>query len=289
MPAASKVARMSKLLRLKRWVTLDEAARRITAICEETVTEADVLQLALEGHIKLAVHLINGACARACQKVDVSKIEYDQIPSFNGRASFDFPKNGRVFTLSNGLAYQVSKEIHPLGEGVWDLPLFGSERQSIEKQFQCLVGGPSVSSVVLDSVFVASTNGELFEIQSHASDFRGPAQTDVKSPWLDPGNFHPAGGLPEDSSIVVRANAIEEFESAMRDADSDKAEEKPLGPREKNTLLKLIWILCSSQKIDAKQPYKAAEIIKTEAELLGIDISIGTIAAKLEEANTLIK
>jgi hypothetical protein len=42
----------SKLLSLKKWLTVPEAARHLSNIFEEEVSESDVLRIALEGHLK---------------------------------------------------------------------------------------------------------------------------------------------------------------------------------------------------------------------------------------------
>jgi len=55
---------MGKLFKLKEWMTVADAARHISSLCEEEVNEADVLRLALDGHLKIAVNLVNGVYAR---------------------------------------------------------------------------------------------------------------------------------------------------------------------------------------------------------------------------------
>lgn len=54
----------SKLLRFKEWLTVPEAAKHLSAICEEEVSEADVLRLALDGHLKLSVNFVNHTYAK---------------------------------------------------------------------------------------------------------------------------------------------------------------------------------------------------------------------------------
>ena len=49
---------MSKLLKLKRWLTTEEAAKYLTGALSEPVTEADIFRLALDGQITLSVYFI---------------------------------------------------------------------------------------------------------------------------------------------------------------------------------------------------------------------------------------
>lgn len=54
----------NKLLTLKKWVTIPEAARYLTSIFNENVEEADVLRFGLDGHLTLSVNFINKASVR---------------------------------------------------------------------------------------------------------------------------------------------------------------------------------------------------------------------------------
>src|ERR1700739_3911097 len=55
---------MKKLLNLKKWLTVAGAARHLGILFGEDVSEADVLRLALDGHLTLSVYFVNGARGR---------------------------------------------------------------------------------------------------------------------------------------------------------------------------------------------------------------------------------
>jgi hypothetical protein len=55
---------MKKLLNLKKWLTVADAARHLGILFGEDVSEADVLRLALDGHLTLSVYFVNGARGR---------------------------------------------------------------------------------------------------------------------------------------------------------------------------------------------------------------------------------
>jgi hypothetical protein len=59
---------LGKLFNLKEWLTVADAARHLSIVFGEDVTEADVLRLALDGHLRLSVNFVNHARAR-CGKV----------------------------------------------------------------------------------------------------------------------------------------------------------------------------------------------------------------------------
>ena len=50
---------MKKLLKLREWLTVPEAAGHLSILFGEDVTEADVLRLALDGHLTLSVNFVN--------------------------------------------------------------------------------------------------------------------------------------------------------------------------------------------------------------------------------------
>jgi len=60
---------MSKLLKLKRWLTTEEAAKYLTGALSEPVTEADIFRLALDGQITLSV-CPTSACVRQIGVLD---------------------------------------------------------------------------------------------------------------------------------------------------------------------------------------------------------------------------
>jgi hypothetical protein len=50
---------LKTLLSLKPWVTIPDAARHLSILFGEDVTEADVLRLGLDGRLMLSVYFVN--------------------------------------------------------------------------------------------------------------------------------------------------------------------------------------------------------------------------------------
>ena len=73
---------MNKLLKFKEWLTIDEAANYLKIGIGETVTNADILRLSLDGHLKLSVNFVNHAQARRGNRVSKDKAEVTMMPSF---------------------------------------------------------------------------------------------------------------------------------------------------------------------------------------------------------------
>lgn len=132
--------------------------------------------------------------------------------------------------------------------GVWDLPMIGNEQLDIEHEYQNLTGGPAVTLQGLDGAFVEGRDGEICQLQESYDDNeyqpgssaaleklrrhiaeRGIEDAEAESllnrhkeqrkEFLEiqrkrtaKENYYPAGGLPEDAVIVVRTEALREFE-----------------------------------------------------------------------------
>ena len=279
---------MSKLFKLKKWLTVSDAARRLALTFGEDVNEADVLRLALEGHLKLSVHFVNGAYARPCVPVNIDQIEWDEVPSLDGKRIIKIPKNGRIWQDEQGF-FQVMRNVSSLDGEVWDLPMTGGERIDVEYRYQQLTDGPEVTAVTLDGLLVASTNGDLLEIQSHYGDGNYFKKDDLKKPFFHPDNFHPAGALPEDSVLVVRTEALIDFEQSQNGASN--AVEKPLHPTERNNLRKLVIGMAidgygyDPTALKSPLPKQIADSLA----LHGISITDDTVRKYLKEAaNTVL-
>jgi len=173
-----------------------------------------------------------------------------------------------------------------LENGVWDLPLDDGGRVDVERRYQALTGGPEVTTVVLDGVLVANTNGGLYEIQSHFGD-NPHFNKELKKPYDHPDNFHPAGGLPPDSVFVVRTKVLAEFEKLIREDSqavdaADKSQDKPLSTVERKTLLTIIAALCHYSAIRHQERGTAKQIEKLTVDI-GTHVTDETILKFLKQ------
>jgi len=158
---------VDKLFKLKEWLILADAAQHLSAVFGEDVKEADVLQLALNGHLKLSVRFVNGTRA-LCGRV----VPLEDAETFEVRENLNSGKTIKVtrgLQIREGEILELDKEIRTL-EGVWDLPMIGAERLDVEHDFENQTGGPAVSLICLDGVLVEGLDGTLCQLQSHFSD-----------------------------------------------------------------------------------------------------------------------
>jgi hypothetical protein len=194
---------MSKLFKLKEWLNVGDAAKRLSVLFGEDVTKTDVLRLALDGHLKLSINFVNEAKVRGGEIVSWNETEWapfylggqDEKPAWWGRilskkAAELPPKLAELLAewkvdeiLNDGDFHPGMMSIHIGGErflnlydeaktiqGVWDLPMIGGEKLDIENVCQSTEGGPEVVLLHPDGVFVESQNGEICQLQQYFED-----------------------------------------------------------------------------------------------------------------------
>jgi hypothetical protein len=72
---------LKRLLKLKDLLTVPDAARHLSILFGEDVSEADVLRLALDGHLTLSVHFVNHATAQCGKTIPLADAEIVEVPN----------------------------------------------------------------------------------------------------------------------------------------------------------------------------------------------------------------
>jgi hypothetical protein len=324
---------MKKLLKLKEWLTLPDAAKHLSIIFDEDVSEADVLRLALDGQLQLSVYFVNQAAARRGKMVPLSEAKKTPgIPlGLDGKPfeSDEVIRGLRIFYKDpdgheEEKVVQFDEEIVFI-DGIWDLPMQGNGRLDVEHKYQMLATGVKVTDVNLDGTYLWGLDGELWELQSNFNENKFQKGSlahleklqakivdenieeseakrlldqhkEARKSFLEKKksghaqeNYYPAGGLPEDSVLVVRTEALRNLEQKGIEAP-EQGTEKTLSTTERNTLLKVIGVMAKKgYGHDLSKPYEAAGEIEKDAEELGIKISNDTIANKLKEAKKIME
>lgn len=250
---------LGKFSSLKKWLAVPEAARKLSFVFKEEVTEADVLRLALDGHLKLSVRLASGAYVKRCNTISHSeKLEMQKvIDSFKAKIEQQL-NDGKVLInaevqaklkdelggLSNLLLLKEDRVLAVIGEIVqlapdtYDLPMDGNERYCVEKICQALTGGAPPTLATHNGVLVTSHDGcQYFQLHGihgmHAVDRKIPSPPSMKDAI-----FYPIGTLPEDADLVVRTDVLLEFEQSINGAPATT--DATLHPKEWDNLLKMV-------------------------------------------------
>src|SRR5690349_8789374 len=121
---------MSKLLKLKEWLTVPDAAQHLSILFEEGVSEADVLRFALDGHLRLSSYFVNHTTAKRGQVVGYEQAEWGEFPADLVATMPNVPDEAkgkslpymRSLNIDGKRFLNLSDKISTL-DGVWDLPM----------------------------------------------------------------------------------------------------------------------------------------------------------------------
>jgi len=246
----------SKLLKLREWLIVPDAARHLSNIFKEEVSEADMLRLALDGQLKLSVYFVSHAHAIRGEVVSYGKKEKEINGGlFRKKINID---NDRYLNLEGAVT---------IIQGVWDLAMVGNERLDVEKKYQTLTNGPKVTLIGFDGAFVTDENGEIYQLQDSLAQMHitNSIQNQVNIEEEKPEEllsqhkkdreeyvnerkekntadvYYPAAGLPQGSVLVVRTKALMELQERLSQEELKKR--KPLDIREERTYLNIIGAL----------------------------------------------
>ncbi|MEY8689642.1 MAG: hypothetical protein AB9M53_07165 [Leptothrix sp. (in: b-proteobacteria)] len=258
---------MSKLLKLKEWLTLEDAAKHLSNMFSEEVSVADLLQFCLHGHLTLSVNIINGAKAKFGKITPIEETDWTFLPGFGDIDSIRVP---------NGILIDSNRILKPSGEvasitGIYDLPMIGGEALDVQHKYHQITGGPAVTLHCLNGVFL-----KLDDIYYQMQDQFNKGKRSKS-------NYYPMACLPDDSIMVIRTAELLRFQST---ANEDLKSNTEIGTREKDTLLKLvIGMALAAYKYDPSsgKSHVPAEIA-SDLQGLGIPMTDDTVRKWLKEA-----
>lgn len=304
---------MGKLFNLKKWLTLPDTARHLTLLFGEDVTEADVLRLALDGHIRLSANFVNSSLAMSGKTVPIAEAKFQDVPSLDGDGMVRLYHGPELFFNEASHIFQYESTV--CLQGVYDLTMFGAETLDIEYEYQRMTDGPEVTSVYLDGAFVEGVGGQIFQLRRCFNDNEVglgsyaklmELKKDIADKKYEPAEAerllnkheddrkkffgkkekkgitdgHYPTNLPEDGVLVVRTDALREFEQKLIDKQSES--DKPLKSNERNTLLTIIAALCNYSDIKLDAHGTATQIAKLTQEI-GASVSDDAVREALKK------
>lgn len=234
---------MKKIFKLKEWMTVPAAAKHLSQILEDEINASDVLQLALDGHIKLSVNFPNGAKARLGKITPYKEVPVLELPPIgegaathylNGYPLEQYRSTDEINEETPFICFD--KEVVSI-EGTWDMAMMGNERIDVEFALYQMIDGPEVTMVNIDGTFLNRPDGTWASLQDKFDD-KVVKDHDGKEKILK-GGYFPSGGIGDDCLMVVRTSEL----VGLQDRMNGKSEEKPIGSRERSTYLNIIGVL----------------------------------------------
>ena len=248
-----------QLFKLKKWLTVKDSARHLSTILAEEVSEADVLRLALDGHLRLSINFVNGAKAKCGQFVE--EMEWKEIqPEKAAKAGLP-PRIRKYLDLGDELYLKLGKKVTTI-KGVWDLTMFGGEKLAVENEYQQLTGGPPVKGICWEGAIVEGQDGQICQLQNSFIPVESETpQGDKKKTRV---SYYPADVLPFDSVLVVRVSALLNLQERLSE---ESVERKPLKGRAETTYNNIIGALLEFIAGDSPGMEKHPDF-KSEAKLI---------------------
>ena len=231
---------MPRLIDQKEWLTLREAANHLsTVFSEESVTEADILRLALDRKITLSVKLVNSVLAqpvnivsRGQARVDVFRV-YDDRPLEPEFIARDIERS-KLLDMGDEIEQGIndgSIDIEIVGKrfgdkviefgevtsisGVSDLPMLGDESLVVEAAWHASTDKAQVTHPRLWGVFVKDEDSNVYQLIYNANAIGGFDDYLSRSEEDREPDYYPLEDLPDSSSFVVRVQALRKFEADL--------------------------------------------------------------------------
>lgn len=269
---------MSKLFKLKKWLTLKDAVSHLAIVFDEDITEADIFRLALDGTLTLSLFLPIGISA---YRAEMRPFPADHDESL--RASM-ISRNGGIDCLT------ITTDETIWLKGVVDLSMMGGEKFIIEAAYY------ERQNVTIERHYggggiIVEQSGQLFELtQMYDAETRGKIYQTLVNQDQDHDQmlrdfarmaYVSLISFPEDGLLIVRTDALLELEKSVNN-DQEKKPEKLLSSTERTSLLTIIGSLCDYSKIKYQERGAAAQIARlTEAS--GTPVSEDAISKALKK------
>jgi len=262
-------------MKLKRYLSLNDATNYLSAALEEQVSVADIYELSLEGHLAISIRLTNQAYAKKVSIVPERELKGGEQQAKPVQAD------------------EVEEQVHILN-GLYDLAMIGEERFELRKLYQREVEGdcPVLSELsgfyvkhegciykLLESLPVTKSEGSQISKEARLesllkakgltsqSQFDDPLTvfeslsvneieqiTELVNPFSESEKSSPIKLDRLSYQFVIKTSELHRFISLINNSPTSNInEEKPIHPPEKRSYLKLISVLLHGHKIDPTQ------------------------------------
>jgi hypothetical protein len=272
---------MSKIFKIKEWLTLDDAANHISNVLGEPISLSDIYKLALDGHLKLSLMFVNGAKAKRVRLVKSEDVEYKQVvprmPNVPNGKCFHVPHNAKMQISKDYWIQKVEPELISIG-GVWDLAMIGAELADITNRYHQVTSSHTVKIPRFTGHYLQK-GGETYQLQVRQERFPESGEDNasiapnaqdenerlslqdmrlmLKRPYRPP-QYSVASKLADyEHTLVIRTSEINRFIQSLEDAPQ---EAKPLHDKERTTLLILLGSILKKANFDLHERGIAGKI-----------------------------
>lgn len=305
---------MSKLFKLKEWVTIKEAAQHLSIVLSEEVLEKDVLRLGVDRKLKISVNFLNQTSARKFNKVarenlkehllkisrkcksESAQIIYITNNGVSASSMLNLSGSGFEKLIAHNLA-SIDENISDKGKKPHQIKqeiaicFFDHHAEYIDGNNTGLIG---IYDFVHDNEVIMQEYSNLID-GPEANHYRsGPTGmlfqdldgnlfclADVKyADDFSSCEIRPRTELPDSTLLVVRT---EELSSFCESLNTSSSSEKSLQTKERKSLHLIIAALIELAEYDIEHPYAAAKEIMYKIKESS-HITENTVATHLKAA-----
>jgi hypothetical protein len=231
---------LKKLLKLKNWLTLPEAARHLSEVLGEPVNEGDILQLAIQNKLMLSVMFPDGIRGQECEAVPEEDLTFTEVSSIDGKGTVLIPNPPIAFYDPSGVAYtEKSRTFWLETDSPFELTMLGGEAASVEASYWSFATGKAHEAGMSPWGTFVKQGKRYFKLMDALPSVLVPGER-----VGPPKDYYGLGQLPSSAVFVVETMNMLRFEQSIEEASASKVdEEKPLKSRERNSLLTIIGAL----------------------------------------------
>lgn len=263
---------MSKFLKLKEWLSLEEAAQYLSISLGETLSKKDLLKFGIDGHLELSIYfseitpLMLGFFAdnqymESKSNSSLCSLEYQgKDATFENDNESDLigdekqRKMGPLEPLNDEISFvPVEGNVCVNGIGCWDFAMIGTGKNFVIDEYNKYEGVVKIANEDLKD--------EQLDFFVHSPENESPVYAKVLElcepfPW-EAERERPlaasASALPRGSSIIVRVDAIKDFEISLA-SEPDAKLNAVLSEGKEQTYLAVIAALLEKMLSNSKTP-----------------------------------
>ncbi|MGR5452880.1 hypothetical protein [Vibrio alfacsensis] len=229
---------MSKLLKIKKELSIKGACEYLSQVLAEPVSTLQLYELAIERHLTISV-----------QFHSVIEIEQGHLFKSNNEPYYSDESNSLSVGFDSNLYFEGEVAY---ATGTWDLSMFGSEFEDIDRLYRQEAGTTAWRSSMNRPVILKK--GDIYcKLKGVKSQIDTESNVIVEQS-LPPESQEKADCLSlnyYEHDLVIRTEELLRFVQSLNDEPKvEQHKEKPLSPKKLNSLLVLINALCENSNID---------------------------------------
>ena len=279
-------------MQLKKWLTIDDAAKYLSSLLSTPVEPKDILQLALERHLKISINF-----TKVVNVMEVSISPFSETTSTHSPVGF-----GQVNFEDKAYHVSTSPQLIKV-DGLWDLKLFGGSEEYIKAKLLNRISETSLPQTVVSNIYIWRDEKIFCLYEKYIE--TGDAESDllffdchigsmikIENTAIDNGYYTPVSNIPSNSYLVVSLASLKEFEGQLELEDSKVAKNKKntdiesIHPKERTVFLIIIAALAKKAGIDIDNEIALPETAKKVnrfVDEIGFEFKLSTVQSKLEE------